>query len=96
MLLRIHGAAAMAFLIVFGTLAQIHIRAGWRQRRNRLSGGFLVGTCLVLILTGWGLYYIGYEPLRQMGSFIHSYLGLLLPLVIYLHVLFSKRYLKPH
>jgi hypothetical protein len=94
--LRVHGAAAILFLVVFGTLFPIHMRSGWRQKKNRASGGFLVSVLLALIATGWGLYYIGYEALRPAMSFVHTYLGLLLPLIIYLHVLFSRRYKTPY
>jgi hypothetical protein len=84
--MKIHGAAAMAFLIVFGTLLHDHVPTGWQQKRERRSGGSLLGICVVLILTGWLLYYAGSEGLRHWASVIHWVLGLLIPVVIFLHV----------
>ena len=84
--LKIHGAAAMAFLVVFGTLLIQHVPGGWKQNRERSSGAPLIGLCAFLILTGWGLYYIGEDQFRHWISLSHSYLGLLLPVLIASHV----------
>src|SRR5450755_4430054 len=32
--MKIHGAAAMAILLVVGTLLTVHVPAGWRQHRS--------------------------------------------------------------
>ena len=85
MLLKLHGAAAMAFLMVFGALLY-HIQPGWKDKLQRLSGLPLLVLCGLLILTGWGLYYVGDDTLRNLTSIIHSILGLLLPVIISLHV----------
>ena len=85
MSLKIHGMAAIVFLIIFGTLLY-HIRPGWRQKQQRPSGVSLLTTCIILILTGWGLYYVGDEQLRSLTSIIHCILGLSLPGIIFFHV----------
>ena len=85
MLLKLHGAVAMIFLIVFGSILY-HIRPGWKTKSQRPSGVSLLTTCIVLILTGWGLYYIGHEKIRYLSSAIHSILGFFLPVIIFLHV----------
>src|SRR5262245_38745050 len=63
--MKLHGAAGMLFLILFGTLLFQHVPAGWEQDRQRPSGAWLFAICGVLIATGWGLYYIGGESLRH-------------------------------
>lgn len=89
--LEIHGAAAMVFLILFGSLLQHHVPSGWRQERQRLSGILLIASCSLLALTGWGLYYLGSLSVRHWTSLIHSAFGLLLPMAIALHVLLSRK-----
>ncbi len=84
-ILKIHGALAMGFLIVFGSVLY-HIKPGWRQKSQRPSGTSLLIVCGILILTGWGLYYVGGDELRNWSSLSHSILGFLLPLIIFLHV----------
>jgi hypothetical protein len=89
--MRIHGAAAMGFLMVFGALLFGHIPVGWREGRQRPSGAPLVALCGVLVLTGWGLYYFGNESLRHWASWIHSAFGLLFPLFLILHIRLGRR-----
>jgi hypothetical protein len=90
-LLEVHGAAAMAFLVVFGTFLPTHVAPGWRQRRHRLSGLSLVAASAVLVLSGWGLYYIGAETLRNATSILHSFIGVVAPLLLVAHVRATRR-----
>jgi hypothetical protein len=83
--LRLHGAAAMAFLVLLGTLLRGHIPGGWRSRRNRLSGVGLVTVNGVLIATGWALYYLGGEAVRPILSIVHWGLGAGLPIALLWH-----------
>src|SRR6185295_19847878 len=50
--LKIHGAAAMVFLMGFGLLLAEHVPVGWNQTERRLSGITLLGVCGLLVLTG--------------------------------------------
>lgn len=93
-LLKIHGAAAMVFLMVFGMLYKDHIRRGWKREEQRPSGLSLVTLCSVLVVTGWGLYYLGGESIRQWNSTIHTVFGVALPALIALHVWLSRRPVK--
>ena len=89
--LRLHGAAAMLFLVLFGTLLRDHVRAGWRAHRNRSSGAGLLGVCLWLTITGYGLYYVGGESLRLWLSRLHWLPGLLWPIVLMVHIWLGRR-----
>ena len=75
-LLRLHGAAAMAALVLLGSLARDHALNAWRQRRHRLSGGTLSLACTVLIATGYALYYVASEDLRHWISALHWAIGI--------------------
>jgi hypothetical protein len=92
LLLEIHGAAAMAFLLVFGALVPDHLPRGWRQKRERVSGLSLATLCGILIVSGWGLYYFGQEELRAATSVVHSVLGILLPCALGVHVWRARRH----
>jgi hypothetical protein len=89
--LALHGAAAMALLVILGSLLPEHVRLGWRRQTQRPSGGFLLGICGFLALTGWGLYYVGDRDLRGLVSLAHWIAGLALPAIIALHVLLARR-----
>lgn len=89
--MKIHGAAAMAILVLIGTLLTGHIKLAWRARRNRGNGALLLGVFGILTITGYGLYYAGGEELRAWTSWIHLSVGLSIPLLIVLHLVFGKR-----
>src|SRR5262245_39747285 len=50
--LKAHGAAAMVFLVVFGTLLPTHVRRGWHRKINRSSGVVFIALNVLLIATG--------------------------------------------
>jgi multisubunit Na+/H+ antiporter MnhB subunit len=89
--LRIHGLATMLMLAAVGALVPIHIGRAWELRRNRLSGGAMVGAFVTLALTGYMLYYAGDETLRPYISAIHWAVGLVgLPALVW-HVIAGRR-----
>lgn len=85
-MLRVHGAAAMAALIVYGSLLPIHIRRAWAIRRNIVLGISVICFMLLLTVTGYLLYYAGSEELRPIISAAHWVLGLVVPLLLWWHV----------
>lgn len=93
--LKVHGAAAMATLVLIGTVLTTHVRFAWRAGRNRINGVVILSAFGVLTITGYGLYYAGDERLRAWTSWIHLGIGLALPLLLLIHVLFGKRTRPP-
>jgi cbb3-type cytochrome oxidase subunit 3 len=89
--LKVHGAAAMAILVLIGMLLAGHVRFAWRARRNRGSGSLFLTGFAVLTVTGYGLYYAGGESLRAWTSWIHLGVGLALPFLLLLHIRLGKR-----
>jgi len=90
-LLMIHGGAAMATLLLLGALVPLHVRRGWRARRNRIMGVTMVSLNAALILTAFGLYYLGSETLRPWASDLHIAAGLALPVLLVVHILTGRR-----
>lgn len=81
--LRIHGAAAMAMLVIIGTLIPTHLADGWSSGVNMPTGLGMLTVTTLLTVTGWGLYYAGDEALRNMLSIAHWVLGIAaLPLLL--------------
>lgn len=90
-LLRAHGLGAFLWLIAFGYLLASHIPVGWRARRQRSSGLSLVALLASLALTGYGLYYLAAEGLREAVGWTHLGLGLAFPVVLAVHIVTGKR-----
>jgi hypothetical protein len=84
--LKSHGLAAMAMLVLFGTMMPVHIRKAWRAGESRWTGASMVAVMAVLALTGYALYYFGGEETRPWISSVHWIVGLAgLPTVL-IHV----------
>jgi hypothetical protein len=90
-LLMIHGGLAMVALVLLGALFPVHVRLGWRNRRNRITGPTMIGLNAALIITAFGLYYFGSETLRPLTSDNHIVVGFALPAMTLVHVLRGRR-----
>jgi predicted small integral membrane protein len=90
-LLMIHGGAAMATLLLLGALVPLHMRRGWRAGRNRITGTAMVTFNAALILTAFGLYYLGSETLRPWASELHIGFGILFPVLLLVHIVVGRR-----
>src|SRR5262249_24036310 len=90
-MLMVHGGTAMVTLLLLGALFPVHIRLGWRSKRNRLTGPAMVTFNAMLIVTAFGLYYSGSDIVRPWMSDIHLGLGVALPALFVLHVLLGRR-----
>jgi len=89
--LKLHGLAAMATLVIVGSLLPGHVRKAWQHHQNRLSGGTMVAWATTLTLTGYALYYFGSEMSRPIISATHWVMGIAaLPLLI-AHIISGRR-----
>lgn len=89
--LQLHGAAAMAALVVIGMLLGTHVKSAWRANRNPLNGVLLLTVLGILTVTGYALYYAGNELLRTWSSWIHLGIGLLLPIALLIHIVVGRK-----
>lgn len=89
--LRLHGAAAMAALVAFGSLLAQHVPSAWRLRRNLASGIAMLAGVAALALTGWLLYYASGEATRVWTSYLHMALGVAGPPGLLWHLAYQRR-----
>jgi len=83
--LKVHGAFAFLAIWGGGFLWGFHINKAWPRHQQRWSGGSLFVVLLVLILSGYLLYYVADEGSRQTLSLVHWIVGLGLPLAYLTH-----------
>src|SRR5258705_12706580 len=69
--MRLHGAAVIGFLVVFGALLPGHVVRNWRHRVNRYSGLAVVIAVILLALSGYGLYYLVDDRQRALARGLH-------------------------
>jgi hypothetical protein len=89
--LKVHGAAAMLFLVMFGSLIPVHMLKGWALERNLRTAIALLAFNALLLLTGYGLYYASSESAHAWISKTHWIAGLLLPLFLLMHIVSGRR-----
>lgn len=85
-LMKIHGAAAIASMVLFGARLARHVPCGWSVRANRSSGVALLATSLSLAVSGYALYYAGSEGLRAFASQTHFWIGVALAVAFGFHL----------
>src|SRR5262249_4302678 len=90
-LLMGYGGAPLAVVLVLGGLISVHVRPGWRARKNRFSGGAMVTLNGLLIVTAFGLYYSGSDLMRPWISAAHIAAGFALAALIVIHPFIGHR-----
>lgn len=90
-MLMVHGGAAMLALLLVGALIPVHLLRAWRSRKNRVSGSIMAAFNAVLIVTAFGLYYLGSEAVRPWMSWIHLGTGIWLALMFPVHIWLGRR-----
>ena len=89
-LLKLHGAAAPFFLLVLGALFPTHISRAYNAKINLKTGLSLLIITTILIASGYLLYYLGDEQIRNLSSYTHSILGIIsIPLLV-VHIISGK------
>jgi len=85
-LLMCHGGVAMVTLMFLGALVPLHIGRAWRARRNLATGTVMASLNAALVVTAFGLYYLGSDSARPWWSGVHIGVGLALPGLFLIHV----------
>ena len=88
-ILVVHGFAANFFVMLFGAVMPTHIKAGWKNKRNRLSGGLMVAVMALLLVSGLFLYYG--DVTRDAALWVHWVIGCGLVLLFPLHFIRGRR-----
>lgn len=81
----LHSTCAFALAAFVGALWSVHMRSGWRRRRQRVSGTMLGSSLVLLTLTAVGVYYIGDDRIAAAVAMVHLSLGLFAAPVFALH-----------
>ena len=90
-LLMTHGGSAMVTLMMLGALVPLHIRYGWRARKNLSTGITMATASAILIVTAFGLYYFGAEGARGVAGDVHTWLGVACPVLLLAHIWWGRR-----
>jgi|APSaa5957512535_1039671.scaffolds.fasta_scaffold30374_2 hypothetical protein len=93
-LLQIHGGATFVMLLILGNLFNFHVSDKISSAKNRRTGIVLLACMLVLIITGYLLYY-GNLNLRSISGISHTIIGILATLLLVYHSIKHSTLRKP-
>jgi len=82
--MRTHGLIAVCGVFLIGWMTAVHVTARWSSDRNRRSGLTLGLTALLLVFSGYALYYTTGTPHDGAGM-LHEVLGVLAPTAALAH-----------
>jgi hypothetical protein len=74
-LMKIHGAIAVFAVALLGWVSGRHITDNWPRVKKRVSGITMLVTYIVLVLSGYSLYYLLQDELRERVGQVHEVLG---------------------
>jgi hypothetical protein len=89
--LSIHGLAAFMVMMLFGAIAINHVASAWKIKRQRGRGLTLLVALLLQIASAYLLYYLSDEGLRALVVYWHLAMGLLLPILLFRHIVLAVR-----
>jgi succinate dehydrogenase hydrophobic anchor subunit len=75
MLMRIHGAIAVFAVALLGWVSARHISENWPRFKKRKSGIAMLSAYVLLVLSGYSLYYLLQDELREQVGQVHEILG---------------------
>ena len=89
--LKVHGATAFATLFALGAMSARHVRVGWDLKRNRVTGSIVITAFLLVIATGYALYYLVNDDTHGPVAVLHWALGLALAPTLLAHIVVGRR-----
>lgn len=87
----LHAAGGFALMLLMGALWSVHMRSGWRRRKQRISGTVLGVLLLLLAATAVAVYYLGDDTLGNVAALAHLALGLTLAVPFAWHWIRGRR-----
>jgi hypothetical protein len=88
-LMRVHGLIAVVGVFLIGWMSAAHVTARWASDRNRRSGLALGATALLLVFSGYALYYTTGSP-HDGAGLLHELLGVMSPAAALAHWLRNR------
>lgn len=72
--MRVHGWLAVAGVFLLGWIGGSHVLERWTARRNRNSGLMLAISAVLIVVSGYALYYTT-DRLQSVAAVLHEVLG---------------------
>ena len=90
-----HGVLAVLSLYVLGWVSSHHALRRWLEGSRRLSGGALLTATLLLIITGFALFFLVDDEWQRTAKLAHEVLGGLVTLIALQHWVIGRTNRSP-
>lgn len=87
----LHAGVSFLFTATVGAIWSVHMRAGWKRRKNHRTGLALLTSLLLLGISAIGIYYLAEEQSALFSSLIHIVGGALMPLLLAVHIVAGRQ-----
>lgn len=82
---RIHGMIGVLMVFMLGWISGTHVAIRWWQIRTHVHGLILLIISILLLLSGYALYYIVDDSPRHIVSVIHQVVGAFVVIIAIIH-----------
>jgi hypothetical protein len=90
-MLMLHGIVAIVSMYLFGWITARHILRWWSGGLRRISGAALTLVLIILVVSGFALFFLVDDQLQHGAALIHEVLGLAVTVFVIQHWFFGKR-----
>jgi hypothetical protein len=90
-ILLAHGIVAILSMYLFGWITARHILRLWSGGLRRPSGGALGAVLIILVISGFALFFLVDDRLQHGAAVVHEVLGLAVTVFAIEHWFFRKR-----
>jgi hypothetical protein len=89
--LLIHGVVSIVALYLLGWVSARHVLRWWPGGLRRLSGGTLAVCLVLLVVTGFALFFVSDDQWQRAAVLSHDALGLIVTVFGIQHWFFARR-----
>ena len=90
-ILLIHGIVAIVAMYLLGWVTARHVLRWWPGRLRRLSGGTLAAFLVLLVVSGFALFFVSDDRWQRGAALTHDVLGLGVTVFGIQHWFFARR-----
>ncbi len=90
-LLLWHGIIAILSIYLLGWVSARHVLRWWPGRQRRLSGGILAAFFVLLVLSGFALFFTTDDRWQHFAATAHDVFGVGVTLFVIQHWFFARR-----
>ena len=90
-LLLVHGVVAIVGMYLLGWVTARHVVRWWPGRLRRLSGATLSAFLLLLVVSGFALFFLSDDRWQHLAALSHDFLGVGVTVFGIQHWFFASR-----